>query len=194
MAKGGGCWSQSPQVAIDWQQGGRAGPATVARTQVRAPQALAFAALLQAGVCAAPSAVAHPNCAEGAAAEAEIRELEAAGARSNVDGMSATDAAAMFADDYLSIGPDGSRSDRATVLRFYQPERSTPWASRFEIESLEVRVYCEAALVIGLASAESVGADARSARFRWLNLWHREAAGWKLVASQFARFDLAAAP
>lgn len=150
---------------------------------------LALATLLPACASAGERFAAPEACADASVAAAEVRALEAAGARGNVEGMRAADAAALFADDYLSIGPDGSLSDRATVLRFYQPERSTPWASRFDIESLEVRVHCELALAIGLASAQAAGADGRSARFRWLNVWHRESQGWKLVASQFARFD-----
>jgi len=116
----------------------------------------------------------------------EIRVLEEAGAASNVTGLSVEGAQRMFWPDYLAVAQDGTVSTRESILRTWNP---TPWASRFDIQELDIKVYCDMALVIGLSEAEPRGAPAgtKPTQFRWLNVWTQGNGEWRLSATQFTR-------
>ncbi len=141
------------------------------------------------------SAEAQSTCpsmqTSGADAE-EIRRLEMRGAQSNVDGWGLAEATSFFAPEWVSVGPDGSDSDRAAVLDAFTDGRSRPWAGRFDILDLDIRVYCDSAVVVGRAAAYRIGAsppeEAPAAHFRWLNVWRKQDGRWVNVANQFARY------
>jgi hypothetical protein len=122
----------------------------------------------------------------------EIRRLEQRGAQSNVDGWDIEEARRFFAPEWTSVGPDGSDGDLSSVLNAFDNGRSRPWAGRFEILDLDIRVYCDTAVVVGRAAAYRIGAsgqeDAPAAHFRWLNVWRKEQGRWVYVANQFARY------
>lgn len=138
------------------------------------------------------SASAEPACAgfevDGPVAE-RVRSLEVGGAAGNVTGQTLQDTEQMLSPEYFAIGPDGSVTDRADILKTYGNGKRPGWAVSFEIKSLGIRVYCDTAVVTGLA--EATGKDAngtlRQAQFRWLNVWYQADGDWRLVASQFAR-------
>lgn len=132
----------------------------------------------------------EPDCAipvsQGPVAE-KIRALEEAGASSNVTGVPLETAERMFWPDYVTVAQDGTVTPRESILRDWKP---TPWASRFEIKQLDIRVYCDTAVVVGLSEAEALGAPTGTnrVRFRWLNVWTESKGEWRLSATHFARF------
>jgi hypothetical protein len=125
----------------------------------------------------------------GADAE-EIRRLEQVGAQSNVDGWSIREARAFFAPEWFTVGPDGSIAGVEVVFAQFKDGRSTPWAGRFELLELDVRVYCDTAVVIGLGAAtpKNAPADYKPVRFRYTNVWRRGGERWLYAANQFTRF------
>lgn len=152
---------------------------------------LAAGAALVAGIADARAAGAVCDGYETAGpAVEEIRRLEQAGAASNVTGLALEDAERLFAPGYVSVAPDGSVSQRDKVMTAFAGGRSVPWAQRFDVTELDVKVYCDAAIAVGLSEVEaktSTG-EIRNAHFRWLNVWTRSAQGWRLSATQFARY------
>lgn len=122
----------------------------------------------------------------------EIRRLEMRGARSNVEGWSLQEAQAFFAPEWISVSPDGTASDLTAVLAGFENDRSRPWAGRFDILDLDIRVYCDIAVVVGKAAAYRIGAsgseDLPAVHFRWLNFWRKLDDRWINVANQFARY------
>jgi hypothetical protein len=117
----------------------------------------------------------------------EIRALEETGGQSNVVGMTLAEGERMFAQSFVSYGPDGAIKTRADVLKTYVDGKFQPWASSFEIKELEVKVYCDTATVVGLSEVRPKGAPpaAKAIRFRWLNVWAKPEGFWQIVASQF---------
>jgi hypothetical protein len=162
----------------------------------------AACALLALGGCAIGGARALQTEAEAQSAclsmqtsgpdAEEIRRLENRGAQSNVDGWSLEEARDFFAPEWISVGPDGAHSDLAAVLDGFENGRSRPWAGRFDILDLDIRVYCDSAIVVGKAAAYRIGAsgpnDAPAVHFRWLNVWRKQDGRWLYVANQFARY------
>jgi hypothetical protein len=123
----------------------------------------------------------------GTAAD-EIRTLEEAGAASNVTGLSVADAERMFGPGYVSIGANGAVMSRDAVLQGIAARQPGNWASRFDIKTLDVRVYCDTAIVIGTSEVMAKGMPdtAKPLHFRWLNVWTHFKDGWRLTATQFA--------
>lgn len=126
--------------------------------------------------------------AAGPAAE-RVRGLEVSGATGNVTGQTREDIEQMLSPEYFAISPDGAVTTRPDILKTYVGGKRPGWATSFEIKSLDIRVYCDTAVVTGLADAMGQDANgaARKAQFRWLNVWHQADGDWRLVASQFAR-------
>jgi ketosteroid isomerase-like protein len=110
----------------------------------------------------------------------ELRRLEHYGASVNVEGWSADDARAFFAPEWVSVQPDGSRIDVAAALARFRGGRMPAWAEHFTVSDLDIRVYCDAAVVVGNAEALPRGAPAAAApmRYRYMNLWRRGPTGW----------------
>ena len=119
----------------------------------------------------------------------EVRSLEERGAARNVTGQVKSETEQMLAPEYYAVSPDGSVASRSDLLKGYVDGKLPGWATAFSIKSLDVRVYCDAAVVTGLADAAGKDAkgETRNAQFRWLNVWHLTVGGWRLGASQFAR-------
>jgi ketosteroid isomerase-like protein len=149
------------------------------------------AALLSALV-AATSAEADDTCepvTSGADVEA-VRALEKKGADSNVDGWTLNEAKAFFAPEWVSLQMDGSVMKLDKVFEGFKNGRSQPWAQSFKLTELDVRVYCDTAIVIGLAEAQAKGPPdkAPTGKFRFLNVWRKQDGTWLYAANQFARF------
>lgn len=131
-----------------------------------------------------------PATAEGPDAE-EIRSLEERGARANVEGWSIEEARAFFAPEWASVQPNGEVSDVDAVLSAFKDDRSVPWAGRFDLSDLDIRVYCDTAVVIGRGEAWAPGAPAEvppAVKFRFLNVWRKEGGRWLYAANQFVRY------
>lgn len=122
----------------------------------------------------------------------EIRRLEERGAKVNVEGWTIEEAREFFAPEWLSAQPDGTDSGLETVFGAFQNGRSAPWAGRFEITDLDIRVYCDVAIAFGRADAYRPGAAVDQAqpdiRFRWLNVWRKAEGRWVYAANQFTRY------
>ena len=93
----------------------------------------------------------------------------------------------MFWPAYLSISPDGKVESWQSIVSDWKPD---PWASRFDIRELDIKVYCDMAIAVGLSEALPIGAkeDTKPTRFRWLNVWTKANDEWRLSATQFTRF------
>lgn len=157
--------------------------------------ALLAATLLTASCVTLPPANAEAACLSysttGPEVE-EIRRLEQVGAESNVEGWTIEEARAFFGPEWVSVAPDGSVSGLDDVLSGFQDGRSQPWAGRFDIVELDIRVYCDMAIVVGRGEAYRIGAtgpnDQPAVRFRWLNVWRNQEGRWVYIANQFARY------
>lgn len=120
----------------------------------------------------------------------EIRKLELDGAATNIKGQTLAEAEQMFAPGYVSVGQNGAITTREGILKNYPGGKMEPWATRFEVKDLDVKVYCDMATAIGLAEAlwKGAKADAKPLHFRWLNVWTRSNGKWRISATQFTRF------
>lgn len=145
--------------------------------------------------CTTPSAVAAGETAcpgftaIGVDAE-EIRRLELRGAATNVEGWSIEEARDFFAPEWMSVQPDGSVMGLDAVFARFQDGRSQPWAGRFDLTELDIRVYCDTAIVVGLAEARAPGSSETSPalRFRYLNVWRKHEGRWLYAGQQYTRF------
>lgn len=158
---------------------------TLRRSLIAAAAPLALCVLPQPALAAACSsdATSGPNADE-------IRRLEAIGARSNVDGWSLKEARGFFAPEWVSVQPDGALFHAQDVLSRFVNGRSFGWADRFDLLQLDVRVYCDVAVVVGLAEAHARGApqSAPSMHFRYTNVWRKVGRRWSNVANQYTRY------
>ena len=144
--------------------------------------------------CATPSAVAagEATCpgftATGADAN-EVRRLELRGAATNVEGWTIEEARTFFAPEWMSVQPDGSVMQLDAVFARFQDGRSPPWAGRFDLVELDIRVYCDMAIVVGLAEARAPGGSETSPalRFRYLNIWRKHEGRWLYAGQQYTR-------
>ncbi len=140
--------------------------------------------------CESPAGKTDAGCEEslssGPVVE-QIRALEEAGAASNVTGQSVQEAERMFSPGYLVVGPDGKVTTRETILGQWS---AAAWASRFDVKELDIKVYCDIAIAVGLSEALPLGADeaTKPVHFRWLNVWTKASNEWRLSATQFTRF------
>ncbi len=121
----------------------------------------------------------------------EVRRLELRGARVNTEGWSLEEARAFFAPTFVSVGPDGNVAGLDSVLTGFAGGRLKPWAKRFDLVELDIRVYGAVAIVIGLAEAEWIGAPdgTKPIRFRFLNVWRKVGGRWLYSEQQFTRFQ-----
>lgn len=122
----------------------------------------------------------------------ELARLEERGARANVEGWSVEEARAFFAPEWTSVQPNGTNTNLDAVLNTFQNGRSIPWAGRFDITNLDIRVYCDTAVVIGSADAYRIGASGDGAQpavhFRWLNVWRKVNGHWVYAANEYTRY------
>ncbi len=120
---------------------------------------------------------------------AEIDRLERRGAQVNVEGWGIEEARAFFAPEWVSVQPDGSVTPLAQVFDRFPNGRSQAWAASFTLTELDIRVYCDVAIVIGLGEAQVRGAAQNAAplKFRFLNVWRRQDGRWLYAANQFVR-------
>ena len=149
------------------------------------------------GACASTSGVTGTSAAStcntatttGEAVDA-VRRLEERGARTNVEGWGMEEARQFFAPTWVSVGPDGAVKGLDTVFEAFVDGRSRPWATRFDLLDLDIRVYCDTAIVIGLAEARGSTPE-QVARFRYLNVWRKVDGRWLYSEQQFTRLPVA---
>jgi hypothetical protein len=137
-------------------------------------------------------AKAHETCepvTTGADVDA-VKALEKRGADTNVDGWTLDEAKAFFAPEWVSVQMDGSVMKVDKVFEGFRNGRSQPWAQSFKLVELDVRIYCDTAVVIGLAEAQAKGPPdkAPKGRFRFLNVWRKQDGAWLYAANQLQRF------
>ena len=137
---------------------------------------------------AAPTARTCPVVTIGPDVDA-IRILEMRGAAVNVSGWVAEEARAFFAPEWVSVQPDGSVTKVEQVLAGFRNGRSVAWARSFALDQLDMRVFCDTAVVVGLARARPLGAPAtRIIQLRYVNVGQRRDGRWLYTANQFERF------
>ncbi len=119
----------------------------------------------------------------------EIRRLEEQGGAVNVTGWTIEQARAFFAPEWVSVQQNGSVTTLGNVLAAFVDGRVQGWAAAFTLVELDIRVYCDSAVVIGLAEARPVGAppSASPARMRFLNMWRKQDGRWLYAANQWTR-------
>jgi|CXWL01.1.fsa_nt_gi hypothetical protein len=160
---------------------------------IRILSLIASVCVLASG-CATHAAVAlgETECpgftAVGADAE-EIRRLEHRGAATNVEGWTIEEARSFFAPEWFSVQPDGTVMRLDAVFATFQDGRSRPGAGSFDLSELDIRVYCNTAIVVGLAEARAPGATQTSTalRFRYLNVWRKHEGRWLYAGQQYTR-------
>lgn len=164
------------------------------RTFLGSSLVLGFALLALAHSGVASPSVHRPGKTASSADAEELRRLELRGARANVEGWTLDEAKAFFTANWVSVGPDGSVAGVDAVLSSFVEGRSRPWAARFDLLELDIRVYGSVAVVIGLAEAEGIAAPAgtRPTRFRYLNVWRKVDGRWLYSEQQFTRFQVTA--
>lgn len=149
--------------------------------------ALSLLAASCASVAADTAGAAQCDVATSTGVDAdEVRRLEARGAQANVEGWSREEARAFFAPSWVSVGPDGAVRGVDQVFATFVDGRSRPWATSFELIELDVRVYCDMAVVIGVAEARG-SAPEQTARFRYLNIWRKVDGRWLYSEQQYVR-------
>jgi ketosteroid isomerase-like protein len=116
--------------------------------------------------------------------------LEQRGAATNVEGWTNEEARSFFAPEWFSVQPDGSVMRLDAVFARFQEGRSQPWARRFDLTELDIRVYCDTAIVVGLAEARARGGSETSPalHFRYLNVWRKHEGRWLYAGQQSTRF------
>lgn len=152
-----------------------------------------FVVLLIAGFVSASTSEAQSGApaqcdvavSTGADADA-VRALEERGARVNVEGWTIDEARAFFAPTWVAVGPDGVVRGVEEVFASFVDGRSRPWATSFDLLELDVRVYCDMAVVIGLAEARG-SQPGQAVRFRYLNVWRKIAGQWRYSEQQYVR-------
>jgi hypothetical protein len=149
----------------------------------------AVIAMVVSGAAVAPKAFAS-DCTgvetSGPAVD-DIRALEQKGADSNVHTQSRTAAEAMFAPGFVSIDQNGNARTREQILQTYKGGKSVAWADSFRLSGVNVKIFCDAAIVMGAAEAHPLSAPtAVVLRFRYLNVWTHAGGTWRLIATQFS--------
>ena len=155
--------------------------------------AIAIALAMLATSCAtragasANSAASSCSTAASIGADAEaVRRLEERGARVNVEGWGIDEAREFFTPTWVSVGPDGVVRGVDDVYATFVDGRSRPWASSFELLDLDIRVYCDMAIVIGLAEARGSTPE-QVMRVRYLNVWRKIDGSWRYSEQQYVR-------
>ncbi len=157
-------------------------------------RACAMLVVVLAAGCASVStseaqSVAPEQCEVAASTGADadaVRALEERGARANVEGWTIEEARAFFSPTWVAVGPDGAVRGVGEVFASFVDGRSQPWAVSFELVELDVRVYCDMAVVIGLAEARG-SQPGQAARFRYLNVWRKIGGRWRYSEQQYVR-------
>ncbi len=121
----------------------------------------------------------------------EIRRLEEQGAATNEQGDNIESAKRFFAEEFITVRPQGDTRDLGTILNNYRNGVYNPWARRFELGDTDITVYCDAATVIGHAEAWTADMkdDSGPIRFVFLHIWIKREGTWRYTAQQYTRLN-----
>lgn len=154
---------------------------------------LAMAAIAAGMFLTTPSAAFSKSCealTEGPDVDA-IKLLEERGALTNVEGDTLSSAEEFFAEDFVTIDTQGNLLTRADILSTYENGRLQPWARRMELQDLDIRVYCDTAIVFGAAQSWAIGMPdaAPPILFRFLHVWLKREGRWTYTAQHASRVN-----
>jgi ketosteroid isomerase-like protein len=137
--------------------------------------ALLMSALLCAGCAYDESGVPGQDVAQLRALQQDLARAWVAGDRAAIEGI--------IAPEWKTTGPDGSRRDRAAVLRDVFETRVHK-VTRLDVDDVQVEVYGDAAVVTGRtrAAGEYKGASAEVV-IRFTDMFVRRDGRWQAVAS-----------
>jgi ketosteroid isomerase-like protein len=92
----------------------------------------------------------------------------------------------LLADDYISINVLGGTSTKAQILENMKSGKAK--FDAIEVLDSKVRVYGDAALVIGLANVKGRSGDTDiSGQYRSVRVWIKQKGQWKTVSFQATR-------
>jgi hypothetical protein len=140
-----------------------------------------FVALIAAGFCAAPLALAQDN----SAVEAKLKANEDAWAAAQLKADSrASTVGAMLATDYAGVGAKGQMRDKAGELEHMKTDTDTYTASAND--TMKVHVYGPTiATVSGTSTEKGKDKDGKefNRSFAWLDTWMERNGAWQCVGS-----------
>jgi hypothetical protein len=111
--------------------------------------------------------------------------MEARVARVALEPWTLAEVAQVFAPEFQSVQPNGEVHGIDQVLGEFVNGRTAPWAARYDIIELDVRVYgCDSASVVGLAEVQPRGTSAPM-RWRFTNTWRKENGAWLFARAQY---------
>jgi hypothetical protein len=147
---------------------------------------LACAAAL--GACAAQRPEQASPCLSVATSGADVDAVRAGElrvARVATEAWTLAEVAQAFAPEFQSVQPNGAVQTIDQVLGEFAHGRTSPWAARYDIVEIDVRVYgCAAASVVGVALVQPRSA-ATPMRWRFTDTWRKENGAWLYARNQY---------
>ena len=96
--------------------------------------------------------------------------------------------AELLHDDYLILQPDGRIETKSAVLASYKS--GDRYWQQAEVDQLDVKIYGEAARVVGLWKAKGINAGVPfEYQARFISIWVREGGEWKNISYASAEMD-----
>lgn len=148
---------------------------------------IALVAVALASCAGQPMTRAAEPCAAVATSGADVeavRERELRAAQAPTTAWTLAEVTQLFAPEFQTVQPNGVVQRLDEVLGEFVNGRTAPWATRYEIVEMDVRVYnCAAASVVGVAEVQPRGGPAM--RWRFTDTWRKENGAWLFARSQY---------
>lgn len=137
--------------------------------------------LVGLGVLAAAGGAAVGQVASSDAVTRLVKEFVAAEQAYDAPALSR-----LISDQYVEISPAGEVDAHDRFLSFYAPEKKIAWPP-MTVSDEQVRVFGNTAIEVVKVTYQMPGANGqtRSLEIRASFIAQREAAGWKLIGTQF---------
>jgi hypothetical protein len=88
----------------------------------------------------------------------------------------------LLAEDYCGFDPGGNPQDRSLTIEAYRPGMTR--LTRYDVDDVEVRLMCEAGILVGLGSIEGTFGEWPFAHLlRFADVYRATADGWRLSLS-----------
>jgi hypothetical protein len=146
---------------------------------------MACAATLAA--CAAQTQPRANTCLDIATSGADVDAVRAAEhhvARVTTDAWTLAEVAQVFAPEFQSVQPNGAVHGIDQVLGEFVNGRTSPWAARYEIVELDIRVFgCATASATGVAEVQPRSGPAM--RWRFTDAWRKQNGAWLYARNQY---------